>query len=80
MQVDNFNILEGPSYGFQMIRFLEENLQAVDHVGDPVLADGVAIVMDNCSFHHGVFVENQLGLIKASRCWINFPTPLQSWI
>ena len=50
-----------------MIRFSEESLQAVDHVGSPVLANGDAIVMDNCSFHQGVFVENQLRLMKRNR-------------
>ena len=34
--VDNFNILEGSSNGFEMIHFFEESLQAVDHVGNPV--------------------------------------------
>ena len=43
-----------------MIHFFEESLQAVDHVGNPVLANGDVIVMDNCGFHHGVFAENQL--------------------
>ena len=58
--IDNFNILEGPSNGFEMIHFFEESLQAVDHVGNPVLANGDVIVMANCGFHHGVFEENQL--------------------
>ena len=36
--VDTFNILEGPSNGFEMIDFFEESLQAVEHVGrNPVL-------------------------------------------
>ncbi|CAH3176849.1 unnamed protein product [Porites evermanni] len=41
--IDNFNILEGPSNGFEMIHFFEESLQAVDHVGNPVLANGDVI-------------------------------------
>ena len=52
--IDNFNILEGPSNGFEMIHFFEESLQAIDHVGNPVLANRDVIVMDNCGFHHGV--------------------------
>ena len=52
--IDNFNILEGPSDGFEMIHFFEESLQAIDHVGNPVLANRDVIVMDNCGFHHGV--------------------------
>ena len=58
--IDNFNILEGPSNGFEMIHFFEESLQAVDHVGNPVLANGDVIVMANCGFHHGVFAESKL--------------------
>ena len=65
--IDNFNILEGPSNGFEMIHFFEESLQAVDHVGNPVLANGDVIVMDNCGFHHGVFAENQLYLMVRNR-------------
>ena len=65
--IDNFNILEGPSNGFEMIHFFEESLQAVDHVGNPVLANGDVIVMDNCGFHHGVFAENQLRLMLRNR-------------
>ena len=65
--IDNFNILEGPSNGFEMIHFFEESLQAIDHVGNPVLANRDVIVMDNCGFHHGVFAENQLRLMLRNR-------------
>lgn len=47
------------SNGLEMTHLFEESLQAVDHVGNPVLANGGVIVMDNCGFHRGVFVENQ---------------------
>ena len=50
-----------------MIHFFKESLQAVDHVGNPVLANGDVIVMDNCGFHHGVFAENQLRLMLRNR-------------
>ena len=65
--IDNFNILEGPSNGFEMIHFFQESLQAVDHVGNPVLANGDVIVMDNCGFHDGVFAENQLRFMLRNR-------------
>ena len=61
--IDYFNTLEGPSNGFEMIHFLEESLQAIDIVGNPVLANGDVVVMDNCGFHHGHFAENQLRLM-----------------
>ena len=34
---------------------------------DPVIANGHVIVMDNCGFHHGVFVKNQLCLMLRNR-------------
>ena len=48
--IDNFNILEGPSDGFEMIHFFEESLQAIDHVGNPVLANRDVIVMATAAF------------------------------
>ena len=58
--VDNFNILEGPSNGLEMIEFFAESLQIVDEYGNPVLANGDTVVMDNCGFHHGHSAENHL--------------------
>ena len=50
-----------------MIHFFQESLQAVDHVKNPVLANGDVFVMDNCGFHHGVFAETQLRLMLRNR-------------
>ncbi len=59
--VDHFNILDGPSNGFEMLNFFDECLNLVDPVyGNPILSNGDIIVMDNCGFHHGVFAENEL--------------------
>ena len=57
--VDYSNILEGPSNGLEMLHFFEESMAIVDPVfGNPVLANGDIIVMDNCGFHHGRFAED----------------------
>ena len=65
---NNFNsVLEGPSNGFEMNNFFKESLQAVDYVGNPVLANGDVIEMDNCGFHHRFFMENQLRLMLRNR-------------
>ena len=65
---NNFNsVLEGPSNGFEMNNFFEESLQAVDYAGNSVLANGDVIKMNNCGFHHGVLVENQLRLMLRNR-------------
>jgi transposase len=38
--VDYFNILEGPSNGFEMLDFFEDSLQVLDPIGNRVLANG----------------------------------------
>ena len=59
--VDYFNILDGPSNGLAMFNFFQEVLTIVDPVyGNPILAEGDTVVMDNCGFHHGAMAENEL--------------------
>ena len=44
-----------------MLHFFEESMDIVDPVyGNPVLANGDIVVMDNCGFHHGRLAENEL--------------------
>ena len=43
-----------------MIEFFAKSLQIVDEYGNPVLVNDDTVVMDNCGFHHGHFVENHL--------------------
>ena len=58
--VDYYNILDGPSNGFELLHFFED---AVD--GSVLLDRGDCVVMDNCGFHHGLFVEPVLrGLLN----------------
>jgi transposase len=65
--VAHFNILEGPSNGLEMLEFFEESLEVINEHGNPVLANGDTVVMDNCGFHHGRFAENELRQMLGNR-------------
>ncbi|XP_078360588.1 uncharacterized protein LOC144644901 [Oculina patagonica] len=52
--VDYLNILDGPSNGHAMLLFFEE---AVELQNYDVLEQGDTVIMDNCGFHQGHFVE-----------------------
>ena len=55
--VDYYNILHGPSNGMELLIFFDEAL-AVDRAdGTTILENGDLVIMDNCGFHHGNFVE-----------------------
>lgn len=58
--VDIFNVLDGPSNGFQMLLFFEDALTTENPDGSVLLERGDTVVMDNCSFHHGIFAEGML--------------------
>lgn len=59
--ITNYGILDGPSNGLEMLEFFNETFDLVDNVyGNPVLANGDTVVMDNCGFHHGRFAEAEL--------------------
>jgi len=51
------NILRGPSNGMEMLNFFDEALSVYRPDGSAVIEHGDTIVMDNCGFHHGQFVE-----------------------
>ena len=57
--IDNFNILEGPSNGFEMINFFKERLCMESSNGK------WRCCMD--FGHHRVFTENQLRLMLRNR-------------
>ncbi|KAK3090709.1 hypothetical protein FSP39_013915 [Pinctada imbricata] len=63
--VDHFGIIDGPSNALQMLNFFDEALQEVNNIGNPVLANGDCVILDNCGFHyHRVFeriLRNMLG-------------------
>ena len=55
--VDLFNILDGPSNGFELLNFFEDVVDVQRPDGSVVLERGDCVIMDNCGFHHGHFVE-----------------------
>ena len=55
--IDYFDILHGASNGMELLNFFNEAL-TIDRVdGSTILENGDLVVMDNCGFHHGHFVE-----------------------
>lgn len=57
------NILEDPSNGNELLLFFKEAVELVRGDGTQVLETGDTVVMDNCGFHHGHFVEPLLTTI-----------------
>ena len=55
--VDYYNILDGPSNGFELLHFFEDTVEIQRPDGSVLLERGDCVVMDNCGFHHGLFVE-----------------------
>ena len=55
--VDYYNILNGPSNGFELLHFFEDAVEIQRPDGSVLLERGDCVVMDNCGFHHGLFVE-----------------------
>lgn len=58
--VDHMNVLVGPSNGNSMLLFFEEAVEIQKRDESPVLESGDTVIMDNCGFHHGNFVEPML--------------------
>ena len=52
-----YNILDGPSNGFELLNVFDEVLQEHQADGSVVLERGDCVVMDNCGFHHGHCIE-----------------------
>ena len=55
--VDFMNVLEGPSNGQELLLFFEEAVNLTRADGSAVLESGDTVIMANCGFHHGHFVE-----------------------
>lgn len=55
--VDYFSTLRGPSNGMEMLNFFDEALEVSKPDGSVLLEFGDVVIMDNCGFHHGNFVE-----------------------
>ena len=54
------NILKGPSNGQELLLFFEEPVNLTRANGSAVLERGDTVIVDNCGFHHGHFVEPSL--------------------
>ena len=55
--VDYYNFLDGLLNGFQLLHFFEEAVEIQCPDGIFLLECGDCVMMDNCGFHHGLFVE-----------------------
>ena len=60
------NVLEGPSNGQELLLFFEEAVNLTRADGSAVLERGDTVIMDNCGFHHGHFVEPILTALLAN--------------
>ena len=60
------NVLEGPSNGQELLLFFEEAVNLTRADGSAVLKRGDTVIMDNCGFHHGHFVEPILSALLAN--------------
>ena len=63
--VDYYNILDSLSNGFELLHFFEDAVEIQRPDGSILLERGDCVVMDNCGFHHALFVEPVLrGLLN----------------
>ena len=60
------NVLEVPSNGQELLLFFEEAANLTRADGSAVLERGDTVIMDNCGFHHGHFVEPILTALLAN--------------
>ena len=60
------NVLEGPSNGQELLLFFGEAANLTRAGGSAVLEGGDRVIMDNCGFHHGHFVEPNLTALLAN--------------
>ena len=66
--ITHYNLLEGASNGLEMLHLFNESMQVVDKFyGNPVLAHGNIVVMDNCRLHHRHFAEAGLRRMLGQR-------------
>lgn len=55
--VDFVEVIDGPSNGQKLLLYFEEVVNMTKPDGSAVLERGDTVIMDNCGFHHGHFVE-----------------------
>jgi len=59
--VDFFSMLDGPSNGMELLTFFDDALQVEREDGSVILECSDCVIMDNCGFHHGQFVDQFSG-------------------
>lgn len=60
LEVDFVNIVEGASNGNELLIFFEEAVEITKRDGSVLLERCDTVIMDNCPFHHGRFMERAL--------------------
>jgi hypothetical protein len=58
--LDYFDVIEGASNAMEMVNFFDNVLQQTNSLGNPCLARGDCVILDNCGFHHHRFWEQIL--------------------
>ena len=56
--IDYYNSLDSPSNGFELLHFFEDAVEIQCPDGSILLKRSDCVMMDICSFHHGLFVES----------------------
>lgn len=65
--IDYYDILDGPSNAMELVNFFDELMQKTNQLGNPVLAHGDCVILDNCGFHHHRYGEQLLRNMLATR-------------
>ncbi|XP_070564930.1 paired box protein Pax-1-like [Ptychodera flava] len=65
--VDHSDVIVGPSNGLELLNFFDEAVRVTDNFGNPCLAVGDCVIMDNCGFHHARYVEQNLQRLLQAR-------------
>ena len=63
--MDYINIIDAPSNGNAMLLFFKEAVELQNNDGSAILEGGNTVIMNNCGFHHGHFVEPLLTVMLA---------------
>ncbi|XP_006817009.1 uncharacterized protein LOC102806130 [Saccoglossus kowalevskii] len=58
--IHHVDVILGPSNGYEFLKKFHEAIEQNNDMGNPVLAPGDYIIMDNCPFHHARHVEQNL--------------------
>ncbi|XP_021364256.1 uncharacterized protein LOC110457353 [Mizuhopecten yessoensis] len=65
--IDQYDIINGPSNAMEIVNFFDDYMQATNTLGNPILAYGDCVIMDNCGFHHQNQAERMLRNMLGTR-------------